>query len=666
MSVFPLLALVFTQTSGLETPISVTMPQASMGEVAKRLESFSGVHIEIEGGPEKDWIYLKVKDRPLREVLDALAELCDADWKGNGQKVKFKGVWETAAQLESQRASMISDWLDRRAIPPAVTSSRAKEIINSVLASSQNGLPTKQKELNELFQATPLPRAIYRLLRHIGPQELSRIPEGEEKSFALFQRGRCEKLDASTESIFADIAKESDVFQGELLKAGLTYENVAARGMMPASFFFYFSDLGVEFWVLKIGNLGDELNVQLQGFSGKNESMRMVTSITVGSLAIDDSVENDGLEVLKDQFHLPQDWIADLEPGRLSNQIIAQGVDVPTMHLSSAYEMAGQLLDMDVAAIVPDGGFISASQSSQKTSTLGQVIKRSMQGNAALNVSNGVAIMRPRNLRVSRRSRIERQAFREFVLELSRLGRANLEMAADLAVAIPDDLGLEQANWMAMFAAGGRPVFQAEPALLRIYGGLSKTQRTHARETGLYLPYSKLSPGQKSALNHLVNSVSSGIATPVQELPLRANTYSSGEAATETQLTVPHFIPAETPILVRVGAEKAYFAMNSRLPGAPPIEVTPRSYGHAKALGLPGLGDVDRFCSATVSSLQVAINLGSVGYFSRSSPPDNTPSIGGTWVTLSQMPEEFQREVKEGVGAGGNKLLSRIISDPNR
>jgi hypothetical protein len=637
--------LLVQQAQGLDTLVTLEVTNAPVPAVVKQLEAIGGVKIHVQGAPERDWVYVNFNERPLRQVLDSLAGLCDAKWSMSGDEVVFQAPWPGPDARVAVRERMIDKWLADRPDEGPLTMARAREQINRALELTSDSLPNRQAERMKLHEASPISRAIIRLIRGIGARELSTIEPGEERTYCTERRGRARVLPASMDKIFGDMRRDRAVFKNQMVAQGLTFENMQAQGSVPLTFYFYFDDLPDEkFWSLKVRNSETQLMVELQMFGGEYVILQMSSALYVDPLHDDAPVEKDGFSQLKDAYKLPEEWREAVTPDGMRRDLQDPKIDALTGHMHDAFRKAGETLGTDVAAIISDGAFLWASLPPDKVQGLGEVLRAGMMGPSHLEVKNGVALMRPDNLIDWRLRRIPRSALATYLREYDRKGRADLDMIADLAVAVPND----RAYWHAMAFLGmtgtQEDAFYREPDLLRLYGGLSNSNRQRAKQDGMWTTYEGLSGLQQASLDRVLNSPSMGL-DPGKGVPdVFTTTYFNNTLPSDLRLNLPPLLPPTTPILIRLGAVPSLFGNNTQNKDIGVFSTTAGSLAYAKAYMPDAYGSVDQFTQANLTYLQVAVDFSPLGRFARASSPSGEPGKDAKWVTMKEMPAEFQEE----------------------
>lgn len=629
-------------SDSLESPVSCNVANDRLTSVARQLEEQAGVKIEIQGAPERDWVSLRTKERPLREVLDALASLCDAEWKEHDNKVVFSAIWPGRDLDQKVRQEKIESWFIKKPVPAAVSSSQARKIIGQALDLQFSALPNRPWAESDLYNQTPFPRAIHRLLRLIGSKSLSSIKRGDSQVFTVRQRGRSEEMPSRASQVLLDLQSESKTFHDELTLKGLTYENTAARGSVPQAFWLYFGEAEpIDLWTLTVTNQQSALAVELKGYGGEYGVQRISSVLYVEPLGAADSPKEDGFAPLNKPFAFPSTWTAAAESDNLRSDLKSDKFDALTSHVHEAFSAAANELEKDYAAIIPDGGFLWATVQEEKVFPLSQVLRRIYRTEPSrLTIQNGFALIRPINLDSCRKSRIPRTPLARVIAELERTKQIALDDIAEVAAEGVWDEAYYDANAFIRMAVREPEVPYFEPALLRLYGGLGQGDRQRARGDGCILPYQNLSASQKRDLDSLLNSPSAGLQ-PEAVPDITKSTYGGHSIPSNVALNVPFKILPATPVLIRFQKVPTVYALSPNA-DVGVFQATPTSLAYAQVYMPDSYAQVTKFAPLEVGYLQAAVDFGSAGRFSRASSPWGAPGLAGPWLSYAELPEAFR------------------------
>lgn len=625
--------------SGLDTPITLEVPNAPLTTVAKQLEQLSEVKINVRGAPERDWIYLKVKDRPLRQVLDSLAKLTDSTWKQSDGEIYLQAAWPAVDVQIAKRQQAVQTWMDQNPVPPALNTEGVKSLIREAIAVNENKLPTRDKEIRRLSALTPLNRAVRRIIEAIGAEELGTIPLNESRTYTVDRRSRTHQLPASTGQYVKDALQERTLLRREMELQNLNFENAQAQENYLFPLYLYFFDVEIDkYWCVTVTNAQDMLDVQIRFFGGENLHEQMATGIPISPLQNDPPPGDDGFNKLEDVFPIPPEWKAACEREGMRAALVDRNRDALTDFVHVAFDKAAKSLGTDVAAIINDGSFLWGSLQKDKVYSLGSVLRAAMMAPATISTADGMTLIRPLRLEKSRQSRIDRASLAQYLEDFARKGDEDVDMAAALAVANPEAWAYMHADAMiGMSTDRGEDRFY-DPELLRVYGGLPEGQRQQSKNGGVTVAYRNLNADQKAAMERMYAWPHAGLRDPGGPPAISETSYFGRQVRNDIKLSLPATVPADAQVLIRLSSVSAYFAYEPEL-GV--FQTDPNHLAYMKVFGDGNYGKNFKFAPATVSYLQVAANFGPTGWFCRSTEGKGKPDKKANWVSLNEMPKAF-------------------------
>jgi hypothetical protein len=172
------------------------------------------------------------------------------------------------------------------------------------------------------------------------------------------------------------------------------------------------------------------------------------------------------------------------------------------------------------------------------------------------------------------------------------------------------------------------------------------------------VPYQNLDKVQKEALDRLMNSPSAGLTALGSAFHVRESTSTGYLLREDIQLSVPGRLPPATPITIRLGAVPTIYGYSYQAPTDGVYEVSPSALAHARANNQGALSTIDRFLAQNMEFLQVIADFGKDGRFARATYPPDAPKPSNKWLTMKEMPAEFQEAF--------NKSYQEALDKKNR
>lgn len=631
-----------------DAPITLRVDNAPLSHVMQTLGESIGAKIVVRGGAARDWVCVDFRERSGTQILDTLAQLCDAKWTRKDGLITFESPWPMADPRKAQRHEAITKWLSKNPSPAQIDQKAAQELVRQGLEWQGSQLPGFHDASAEMSRRSPIPRATLRLLHALGAASLAEIPDGEERSYLIDPPDRCFRLPRGSSDVFADLDRERQTLMREMAAQGMTSEAAQARGHYPLFFHFYMDEMPSPLlWCLTVRNSWGELSVDLRAFGGEwmIEHLSMRQDIP---LSFDSEPVKDGFETLTAvPFAIPEGWRAlanapaqQNEPMRLA--LADRSQDFLTSRFHSAATAAAAELGTDMAAIVPDGAFLWATGWDSKERSLAEVLRKGLITDGELRVADGVALIRPRDLRDSRLSRAPRQELAEYLSKPPK-GLTALDKLAELAVAAETDEGLRTATTMISLSVGLERGLTMDARLLRIYGALSRQQRNDAQAGAVRVAYSDLKKQQKDDFESFLRSQYAGLDLNARIPAPSSNTYSANRLATDAKLSLPLNLEAGATAVIRLTGQDMIYGRDPQKPSeSQPL--TAESLAYAQVYMESQTLAITQFCPVQVKHLQVMLDCGKMGVFVRSSSPIGVPGDESNWISYNQMPDDFKKK----------------------
>jgi hypothetical protein len=194
------LALVapLSRAQDVSQKVTFSAPAARASVLLKRLGEQTGIPLETSPQTKDEVLLLRVKDVPLKEILDRIAQVADADWKPEGGGFRLTRPSEKAnaaarAELDERMASIergLRGALERQAKLPAWTDAEAERLAENHRAQREaigrgEGAVRLPATSAASAESAPGTRVLVSLVGAIGAKALATIGPNERRVYAL-------------------------------------------------------------------------------------------------------------------------------------------------------------------------------------------------------------------------------------------------------------------------------------------------------------------------------------------------------------------------------------------------------------------------------------------------------------------------------------------------
>lgn len=227
--------------------VSVTEKATSVRALLAKLESTTKVPLVVNPQLAEERLIISVKDRPLKETLDRIAEAVHGSWvpeRGGFRLVRTQATQnQLAAEALKLRTAVvrksIQDQLATAEKNPIRTQAQAKARAEQMAKFRQDLMDQLSKQQGPAFvmnsrleePQTPATANLVKLLAAIGPEAIARLSAGQRAVYALTPTRSQLPLPSAAASA---VAREFDASQSLYLEAlqGLPQDNTPGRAMI--------------------------------------------------------------------------------------------------------------------------------------------------------------------------------------------------------------------------------------------------------------------------------------------------------------------------------------------------------------------------------------------------------------------------------------------------
>ncbi len=502
----------------LLTPQTVTFthPCAHSSVVLDALGKQIGKTIKPSGSVTKDFFLVSFTDVPTQEALDKIAQTLNATWeeKDGTTWLTRTRAQEVAEEKEAREADakLIADWLAKRDVSQPYTEEHAKKLIEAVIPLMQtDDGGQRYEEFQSVNQGSPLHRLMTRLLREIGPAALADVGDTGEAHYVLDPSPGLRRLPNG--QAFRVFEQENAVHKKAF--AAVSFERDPSRGMFYSSLV---SPYAQNFWSTRETRLtvskGDGyISIQLSVKDLGQES----ATITSGP--------RDGSSLPKELTSQPGEYVATPMEKSIANSVMVvfggEGArttipeDVARVFLDPVenepltvygsrwmLESAKGLGKNIVALLSDECSWMAIASIAQGRSTYSQMwtILPQLDLGFTATVDEKWVTLRPTDAGSVRNDRVDREKWRAIIRSGFGKTEATLEQYAAYAALTNRDILVMLS--MVPAAITGQPINpdsamrMEQMDVYRLYGRITPAQQALARQGGVELMLSGLTPGQ--------------------------------------------------------------------------------------------------------------------------------------------------------------------------
>jgi len=513
-------------------PVTYTARAIPLRLVLDALIKQGGVKLKVTADMEEEPLILKVKDVPLKSVMDKMADVFAADWVDHNGFWRLERSEEKIAKLKESiilaRTKAIEHSFEElrasEAKYPALTSTSSDLLVGSLYSSAkkyQAGESVDDTASLDLYAQTPIARFTRRVLLAMDPRELASIPIGHRAVFSTKPNAVQQGLPEGTTALFKQFDNDFALFNESLQKVVPANE----RGLMAG--FSMVSKKPVARVIISNQPFpGDEtlsLEIRLVDENGDE--------IVEGSQNLGTTIE-DWVGGQYDYAKLRQEaQKTGFELGPIAKEIAPhtgpasnnlrvlpkEVVDIlldPVRHdplsiaTSDLLIGAADLEKENLIALPSDNCEYYALNSSRmgKTSLAAFRAVAERQANVSIESGDGWLVVKPHDPVATALERIPRAALQTFLTDVVTQGYISLDSAANLlasgSMELRDDLATREAGYLhpgaESHALGGMP------GMVRFFGALSDQQRDGASRGTLKLHMSDFDNDQRAIATSMV------------------------------------------------------------------------------------------------------------------------------------------------------------------
>ncbi|HWA82905.1 MAG TPA: hypothetical protein VG820_05710 [Fimbriimonadaceae bacterium] len=538
--------------AGLDVKVTFKSTGATVPRLVEQLSQVAHVPMMAPAAFQSDIVAVRVKDAPLKDLLDRIGDLTAGVWEmkpegyvlvRSSEKLRAEEAAELAyqvgmfqKQIDKQKKALanMQPWTEQEAKSVAFGLSDAQKV-------NQNGTFDSKawQRIQDFDSKAPGGRAIARVVANLQAKDLAALPTDYKIVFSdrpnRLQRPMPDSVMPALKNLVAEQNLWADVagriigdqnggmystagwmkkaFRGQVGKVLLTVAKSENGGNFNASIELMVADQKGAVIVRGTQNLNTY---------GFDEEFKMPTP-QAGEKEIPPSPFD---EAVRSVFLGPGD-----RKGTLPKALIDQLVNPEKVEPLSI--MAGDLLvrmagvqDTNMVACLPDDAFMTGFMAGQGKTTPSMLLK--ILG-VYLNVhqGDGWVTMVSKMPVLARSERVDRAALGTYVRAVYAKGHASLDDAAAYAVAAPGQMWDSLGFVLSMMIAKNQETNYYDANMLRFYAKLEPFQR-QTLEKGGALALSSLQPALMELVNKMVFGENSNIQpTQDQSSPLNEDDWDS-------------------------------------------------------------------------------------------------------------------------------------------
>lgn len=179
--------------------VTFAAPPGRASVVLKKLGEQTGITLETSNQTKDEVLLLNFKEIPMKEVMDRIATVSNADWRAEGAGFRLtrssdKQNDTVRAELEARTIAVekaLREALDRQAKLPAWSEAELKKLVDlqqnhrDQLNKPMDGTTFRIVDNAKLTEQAPGGRVVIALLGAIGAQKLAPIAVGDRVVYAL-------------------------------------------------------------------------------------------------------------------------------------------------------------------------------------------------------------------------------------------------------------------------------------------------------------------------------------------------------------------------------------------------------------------------------------------------------------------------------------------------
>jgi hypothetical protein len=497
------------QNPKLATPITYTGPTANLPSVMAVVADQAGVKITVQGAPERDYVFLQVKDRPLESLLDLVAKTTQSQWTETAPgEYRIQAPWPPS--IDPARAFAIQTWLGENPSLPVLTRARANDLVTA--AFNAMAIPEPRLRAEPLAAAdrdAPAHQAVLELLGVIGGERLARLPLETTLAYRIRPTGACLPMPPAAKSRFEGLNRELMT-----LAQVLSQKDVATEGATQSALYRQAAqaELPPADWHVDITAFADSLSVRCRSVATTGEFGYFEEHFEI-PVSTDRDTPRSPLLKTNATFAWPPEFRALLAtPNDTQNTYHYPPPVIDRLARCAREELFTQGADpalaafaagRDLLAIVPDNTFNALSTLKSNTDRAEAVLTRVFP-QPVIEEVDGAILLRPADESPYRRLRYPRVEAENVFRESVEIGHASLDTLADMEKACPSSLAFSS---LCFHYDRTRTYIGADfpdEKALAVYAALSPGQRRLAWDKGCSMTTSSLPAPLRDALSAFI------------------------------------------------------------------------------------------------------------------------------------------------------------------
>ena len=620
------LALIVALQSPLDNPVSYEGKAARLDAVLTELGKQAGVEIKVQGAPLRDYVYVNIRRRPLRSILDLVAEACQAEWRQEKDRIVLAAPWPS-----SNKAGSVQKWLDENQITKELSNSDLAGLAQQALdlMDSEDG-QSKQSRTEALSNELPLRRAHLQLLHHLGAAEIDALGEGETRFHATVKASLFTLFSSPASKSLRSLASQSDQLRSELLKKGA---DLRMRSWSETIAPYLQADFASLEWLMSLHHDGERIESQLIGFDDADGSVKAATGLVINS---DMDTNENKLQAITEAFQAPPYWsetfLPALSPELRSRLALMNEDEVVTDYINVPLRQLAEARGKDIIAIIPDLAFYPMMVkpfSLARTGTIGDLLHRAYAMNAWVREDETHLLLRPANLSTWRAARVLRNDAPGAIRDGLRRGSVSLDALAAVARASETNRDWQSSTFAISLAVRDTLTSSADREVLKAYDLLPAGVRKDAKDAPVKMVWRDL---QRSQQQLLLNAA-------------LANSFRITQGGAAQMLKFRDGVPPDAPVLLDVKRRDHLYGRSR--PSSRPVKLTLSQYAEAQARLEAGTktytSDFKEFCIAAEATVSWIIGL---------TPPDEIevsttvegPNRDQEFHAFDKLPQSIQDE----------------------
>lgn len=478
------------EPAALDRAITFESPGASIKETARQLTLASGFTVRVANSLDHETLVIRVREKPVRQLLDLIKDVLVADWKvEQGEVVLFRST-EQAKKQETDELEMrllaLKKWQDAP-LPEPWTKEKAAQLIAQAESIAQLSDPRQnqtalRERMNLLSKQTPEYRASLVLRRQVDlkalaaagpgnrvvissrPNRLQKELKGAEPAIRTFEKERAE-FQAMAQASLARVPETNNI--RDLRRDSARANSRPDRAMFVAYRLGEYPGLSIRSYMISGSTILSMAMDPVDLFPAVRPPLPKVAFDSPEAAALIQSFMERDLEKMRSLLPAgdPISW--------------AIG---PTLCRYS------EALGKDVVAVIPDA-VVTRNMYRPIAKDAYPYLATCLDRDCSWEERNGAILIRPYNPVLTRAGYMNRERYFAFIKGLEKDQHLSLEAAGEYAANEPPEVPADAILGAGVYAATGESsgsildVFTSP--MTRFWGRLQPIQRTGRTTFGL-------------------------------------------------------------------------------------------------------------------------------------------------------------------------------------